>query len=159
MKANELMIGDWVTVIADDKLFPSKYVGKSIPCKVEGFSYEPIVQPSYTEKGISIYLKPQIGLMVRVANNFGYMYFEVGRLSPITLTPEILEKNFPIANGCEYRDDNNGVCIEVYFNAKTVKYKKYAILYTDRGKIYIDKYVHQLQHALRLCGINKEITL
>ena len=82
-----------------------------------------------------------------------------GEILPIPITPKILEKNFPIADGCEYRDDNNGICIEIYFNAKTEKYKKYAILYTDRGKIYIDRYVHQLQHALRLCGIEKEIIL
>jgi hypothetical protein len=78
---------------------------------------------------------------------------------PVPLTPGILKKNFPIVNGCEYRDDNNGVRIEVYFNAKTEKYKKYAILYTDRGKIYISRYVHQLQNALRLCEVEKEIKL
>lgn len=85
--------------------------------------------------------------------------FALDELTSIPITPEILEKNFPIVNGCQYIDDNNDVCIEVYFNAKTEKYKKYAILYTGRGKIYIDKYVHQLQHALRLCGIEKEIIL
>lgn len=85
--------------------------------------------------------------------------FALDELKSIPITPEILEKNFPIANGCQYIDNNNDVCIEVYFNAITEKGKKYAILYTNRGKIYIDKYVHQLQHALRLCGIEKEIIL
>jgi hypothetical protein len=168
MKANELMIGDWVTGIADDKLFPSKYVGKSIPCKVEGFSYEPIVQPSYTEKGIGIDLRPQIGLMVRVANNFGYMYFDAEKLSPIPLTPEILEKNgMHLYNrktnrlmercnhsDCFKEDENFTVELSLDNDGKirwTINGDEYTIMPLD--------YVHQLQHALRLCGIKKEITL
>ena len=74
-----------------------------------------------------------------------------GLLRPIPLTPEILEKNGFSVN---YHEDDlcyaqscgdvigihiygiNGLMEEMYF-----------------------KYVHELQHALKLCGIKKEIEL
>lgn len=76
-------------------------------------------------------------------------------LQPIPLTPEILEKN----GWTHYEDDKDsfhgkdcvflnqkeggyGVCID---NVRTIS-----------GTIH---YVHELQHALRLCGIEKEIVL
>jgi hypothetical protein len=77
-------------------------------------------------------------------------------VEPILLTPEILEKN-GLANdpyGCHFEEDEY---MELEISAEeegiywTINYNEYAIL-----KL---KYVHQLQHALRLCGINKEIEL
>ena len=75
-------------------------------------------------------------------------------LEPIQLTPEILEKN-GLANdpyGCHFEEDEY-MDLEISAEEEgvywTINYNEYAIL-----KL---KYVHQLQHALRLCGINKEI--
>ena len=73
----------------------------------------------------------------------------INDIAPIAITPEILEKNGFV--------DVGGV-----FNYDTVD------LFCEDGKLYFareagyDKllqvqHVHQLQHALRLAGINKEI--
>ena len=69
------------------------------------------------------------------------------------------DKSIAYVQDNEKKINEKEIMSKVYFNAITEKGKKYAILYTNRGKIYIDKYVHQLQHALRLCGIEKEIIL
>lgn len=81
-------------------------------------------------------------------------------IKPIPLTPEILEKNgFKYKEGeigmygveitpCYLRDD---VPFEVFCDGEP-----FAIWFKEPISI---KYVHQLQHALRLCGIEKEIVL
>ena len=82
-------------------------------------------------------------------------------LKPIPLTPEILEKNgleidkykggfFP---ACFKEDENYDVEIEM---------KGEEIAWSiNCGEYWIKRlnYVHELQHALRLCGINKEIEI
>lgn len=83
------------------------------------------------------------------------MYYLIDA-EPIPLTPEILEKNGLAKDpyGCHFEEDEY---MELEISAKeegiywTINYNEYAIL-----KL---KYVHQLQHALRLCGINKEIVV
>ncbi len=106
MKAEDLMIGDWVVG------------GSEEPFKIG------IIDPDF---------------------------LHWNEIQPIPLTPEILEKNGFSEN---YREEDlsyaqscgdvigihiygtNGLMEEMYF-----------------------KYVHELQHALRLCGIEKEIEL
>ena len=111
MKANELMIGDWVL---DTRT--------GTPLRVNPFMAE----------------------------------LEVPEWQPIPLTPEILEKN-GLANdpyGCHFEEDEY-MALEISIEEEgiywTINYNEYGIL-----KL---KYVHELQHALRLCGINKEIEL
>jgi hypothetical protein len=77
-------------------------------------------------------------------------------VEPIPLTPEILEKNGldndPL--GCFFDEDKyrefeiSSIYGDIYWS---INYNEYGILQLE--------YVHQLQHALRLCGINKEIEL
>lgn len=85
---------------------------------------------------------------------------------PIPLTPEILEKN---ANGgwCNYQSEPNGRSIyhigevAVYVEWEQIVPSPYIELQglgDTFFKGYID-YVHELQHALKLCGINLEIKL
>ena len=70
-----------------------------------------------------------------------------GELKPIPLTAEILEKNFPtIEDGVTWSNTADSDL----FNIR-VEYDKYV-----EG---IFKYVHELQHALRLAGIEKTIEL
>lgn len=84
---------------------------------------------------------------------------KIENIEPISLTPEILEK---IGFWCEH---DVGYVTEEY---------EYEIIYStwnhelrilkNREQILKLKYfdemcVHELQHALRLCGINKEIKL
>lgn len=78
---------------------------------------------------------------------------------PIPLTTEILEKNFPMQNPqieskwvkwWNFNDAKNGF----YFEIDTPNNK------CDGPILNMDfKYVHQLQQALKLCGIEKEIEL
>ena len=89
-------------------------------------------------------------------------------LDPIPLTPEILEKNgFKKCAGNErsvfkYEDDDytkkalyqvlwsaNELYLEIApYTSKTGEFNRFGV-----------EFVHQLQHALRLCGIEKDIEL
>ena len=75
---------------------------------------------------------------------------------PIPLTSEILEKN-----GFHHEKSGDWVCDEDYPNAIVYTFDcKLRIIqsYTMLTDIDIE-YIHELQHALRLCQIDKEITL
>lgn len=75
-------------------------------------------------------------------------------IEPIPLTPEILEKNGIIKT---YEDDEYAVYKGEGFNV-TEYYTELWEFSARRNRI-IFKNVHQLQHALRLAGIEKEIEL
>lgn len=153
MKARDLMLGDWVYGI-DGK-------GGKHPCRINT---------------IDIY--PQ-NRTPRVVTSGGYGY-QQENLEPIPLTPEILEKNgFGIEKTCS--------CATVYWWGEKVDGKIYCnrtveisfyptpingvdiltrIETSSRWGDGVDKihscdinYVHDLQHALRLCGIDKQIEL
>ena len=79
---------------------------------------------------------------------------------PIPLTPEILEKNrfkkdFEL-KGCYWRPDCRKYCI-----VKEIETWYFAFRHMGGGHICISEcnYVHELQHALRLCKVDKEIVL
>ena len=80
--------------------------------------------------------------------------FAENEIQPIPLTPEILEKNGFVNlqhSNCYHIYDN------LYFSFELNE------LYVNEGyensKVCNIHYVHELQHALRLCGIDKEIIL
>ena len=94
-----------------------------------------------------------------------FYIYGIDDLKGIPLTPEILEKN-----GFEkmprgyfvYEDDDESLKMEFY--PKEMNYNGiYDFIDIDRGCITIKELplmnVHELQHALRLCGIEKEIKL
>lgn len=127
MKANELMIGDWVDL--------SDEANETIPCKVVGIMPEELyeIQPNDTACDIVGYD------MVR----------------PIPLTAEILEKNGFIHSPNKWDLKNKD------------KFYPYEIHLEDEGhflyceiriyNVFIQNKicdVHELQHALRLCGLN-----
>ena len=69
-------------------------------------------------------------------------------LFPVPLTDEILEKNFPEpTDGITWYPEEGG------FNCHTY------VPDCEINAFGLFKYVHQLQHALRLCEIEKEIEL
>ena len=88
-------------------------------------------------------------------------FYEIlpSQIEPIPITPEILEKNGFVTetiNGySSYELDTRWGSIlfypgtEYYINIQTVGYQYKGLI----------KYVHELQHALRLCKIDKEIVL
>ena len=95
---------------------------------------------------------------------------EFGTLSPIPLTPEILEKNIPFerywdatrsnpqGSVTEWRKNTNTASIFVWdFRDQAKEYILEIHIkgigdYRVRKNIYS---VHELQHALRLCGLNE----
>lgn len=77
----------------------------------------------------------------RIVTMGGYG-FQQEHLAPIPLTEEILKKNdilFEVGPGGLYQCTIEGLNCKIEFS--------------------IIRYVHQLQHALKLCGIDKEIEL
>ena len=123
MKANELMIGDWV------------------------------IHPYYKHPSKIVYFN---GSRVRVE----YEEVEAESLRPIPLTPEILEKiGFESQPNIGYIiDDWDGTQI-IYdsWNHNLRIIKNYKVCLDIEA--FDDIAVHELQHALKLCCIEKEIEL
>lgn len=152
LTANELMIGDWVY-----GLYPNKEKYPS-PFRISAVEIYP------TNKS------------PRIVTYGGYG-FQEEYLAPILITPEILEKNgFKI-------EKNETYCKRYSFACNLGKVPQTVVAFSFYGEgvsadtlfacwtkpkscdgensIHICdlKSVHELQHALRLCGIEKEIVL
>lgn len=90
----------------------------------------------------------------------GHTYVPIEFIIPIPLTSEILEKNEFILK--EGEKGMYGVTIAPYYMRDDVPFEvfcdgePFSIWFQDPVNI---KYVHQLQHALRLCGIEEKIEL
>ena len=90
-------------------------------------------------------------------------------IRPIPLTAEILEKNgFEKCNvdddgavQYEFGDDNLGIDLWVSMPCLLGAWRKWKGMEKSYNMIneFPIRYVHELQHALRLCGIEKEIEL
>ena len=139
--SKDLMIGDWVQIIE-----PDKYAGAK--CTI-----------SLIQEGDGCYYR----VFIKDAN-YGFHLYDIFQddIAPIPLTPEILKKNgFKQGKGFEQR----WYIAEVYDKRITFYHSNTCwSLKIDKGilpllnNIYIHS-VHELQHALRLCGIEKEITI
>ena len=96
--------------------------------------------------------------------NESYGGINIKEVESIPLTPEILKKNdFKYGNGYGYSFTNRKeMCGDgfeeekVYINTDL----NTLIIYTAASTVHLPvKCIHELQHALRLCGIEKEIEL
>ena len=129
MKAEDLMIGDWVCV----------------EVQVDDTGTEPVFET--TPKRVTELTKGIYGIYVE-----GTSEYAGAEITPIPLTPEILEKNgwFLDEIDCGYRHPDlgfwiGGMSAPFGFLVSCI----YKELY----------YVHELQHALKFCGIEKEIII
>lgn len=134
MKATELMIGDWVQDI--------------------GF----VTIESICNEGICTY-----------RNSEGYIYTaNISNLKPIPLTKDTLEKNDfikgeQVSDTPPYDEDEDGnKHYSIREGDKQIFWgwwqKDNSFLIPANGLGWITfKYVHELQHALKLCGIEKNI--
>lgn len=128
MKAEDLMIGDWVQYQYTEGIFQ-------------------IVAISKTE-GIKQFEDQS--------------FFKLNGIIPIPLTPEILEKNDILYEKQSFyyiiKDDKDLEC--TYYIYQTIQ-EDWAIgvdTGTDDCSVFARiKYVHELQHALKFCGIDKKI--
>lgn len=153
MKATDLMIGDyvfwnWATHKVDfdgDVMTDRGYKVSSRIIKVSSVNEGGITFKSLKD-GSQISIKEE-------------------DLVPIPLTPEILEKNGFIPNKFNTNDVfgtrfdlGDHYYLTFYNSNRGGSLTKY---YTSQSIFYITtiEYVHELQHALRLCGIEKEIEL
>ena len=120
MKANELMIGDWVYNTHNRQNEQVQEIGSGL---------------------------------VMLAYNDLYEYDEI---EPIPLTDEILK-----ANGFEYHHKNFAALSHVHpFQLKMVEWPdENGIGLWMIGGLFKIRYVHELQHAMKLCEIDKEIKL
>lgn len=89
-----------------------------------------------------------------------YPAYTSATLQPIPITPEILEKNGFVKNGA-YNEWNIGEWDErpfigVSLDRQCLRVKHFSNDIFIEGK---ELFVHQLQHALRLAGVEKDIEL
>ena len=135
MKATELMIGDWVRIAPYD-----------IIDQVDCF----LTEYAVTSHGDTC------------------CQYEYKDIEPILLTPEILKKNgFELVADI---DMATKAFIDLYdvwgcktmFKSFTLFYNRYSQdyrLHAFRDNISNIYFVHELQHAMRFCGVEKEIEL
>ena len=142
MKANELMIGDWVDFYhpyePEKKIVTRHRVTEIFECGLVGISNHP--NPVHAD-----------------------------HIEPVKITPEILEKNgfkpyipenhLETVYACQ--DVSKAVADELYALWPYQDGSFYLLLRVDgKDMVRMDvHYIHQLQHALRLCGIDKNIEL
>ncbi len=130
MTAEELMIGDWVQIVPDAPVMPNEY------------------------HRIDWIRTGETGLDNRKIVTYPY-------LQPIPLTPEILEKNgFVKSERFEVWK-----IINDEYELRITPWRFSVIFLDEDGSDKEEfsaprpKYVHELQHALRLCRIDKDIEL
>ena len=127
MKAEDLMVGDWV-LLFDDKIAKVDCIGNT-----------------------EVFLSDETGLDWQVTYE---------HIRPIFLTPEILELNGFVLQ--ENEVGLYGVTIAPHYTRDDLPFEvfcdgdPFAIWFSDPIDI---AYVHQLQHVIRLCGVNREIVL
>ena len=130
MKAKELMIDDWVR-----------------------FEHSDLCHKVYAVQGKSAKVDKQY-------------WYKADKLHPVPLTAEILDKNYEEV--CRSKDGTSyewGWCVETGYVEISKSEDAYGVsryyLTANDGeyRVMLIRYVHELQHALRLCGIDKEIEL
>ncbi len=135
MNANELMIGDWVKIQEPDKYAGAIGRVNSLTSLEGGYFAINIQDPQ-----------------------FGYLVTEVfcDDIAPIPLTAGMLEKNGFVRFGTSYVLEGEHFGLE---NPSSPDDYKDNYWLRIGGKGHNILYVHQLQNALRLADINKEITI
>ena len=132
MEAKDLMIGDWVQICYRDRKVKVTAIYDEL---IDTSSVSPLMKDEY---------------------------------EPIPLTDEILKKNgFEKEIGAKevvFTCDDDDKNYRLVIHPKETNYCGiYTYIHIDAGCISIEElpleYVHELQHALRLCGIEKEIVL
>ena len=145
LTCSDLMVGDYVNIYVfpndnpqEKDLFPAKVASILNGSEKENLDTIECVFP--TRNGYGIASRP------------------AGTCLPIPLTAEVLEKN----NFEKHYDDDiviythpQGIIIEMGINYKLFNDGHFYV----RGIQHRLYYVHELQLALRLCGIEKEIVL
>ena len=142
IKISDLSIGDWVRYESTVRTLPMKVLG---------------IGEKDTMCDDQIYITGE--------TEAGRIFCEVTELKPIPLTPEILEKNgfvdYEVGRGWYVLNVADVLQVWLHRNSHdwTFQLMKWSPLSTHEiSKVFIN-YTHQLQHALRLAGVEKEIEI
>lgn len=115
----------------------------------------------WNDKAYRVCLIDGVSLTVELAEEAGEtIEVSIDELTGIPITPEILEKNGFKKNG-EYNEWNIGEWNERPFIGVSLDLQSMRIISLGTD-IFVEHQVvcvHQLQHALRLAGVEKEIEL
>lgn len=127
----DLMIGDWVIAYVDD----DKHYVQVINIRENCIRFK------------------EIGTNIIADMPYGYLY-------PIPITSEILRKNGFQCNQfrSQFRVDDNHILEFDKLERQLILWEEKSAL---KSSIFIARinYIHELQHALKLCGIDKEFEL
>ena len=125
MKPTDLMVNDWV-------LWKNKYV-------------------RVVETSAIVYSFGQIDVRLAYCNDDGdgIERHDISKISPIPLTPEILEKNG--WKETEYWHEYNDGNTIIQYSLSNI----WGIINGIEIEHFKCEYVHQLQHLLRLCGLDE----
>ena len=168
MRIQDLAIGDWVTFSDSAK------EGEIVPVLVAGVTAPDICLGIINPESNDI-TQHCDELDVDITQPCDELSVE--ELAGIPLTPEILEKNGFRFDGSGRRSMMfisephfaDGIRFNIYVGLKHKTIEAFAAHPVEKSpnwrksnKVYLEVcgcYVHELQHALRLCGIEKEIEL
>lgn len=157
MDAKDLMVGDWVYAIDDN--------GEKHLCRANNLEYDYINERD--DFSVDFYGTDFNPELPDIAFN----------VEPIPLTAEILEKNGFKFDGSGQRSMmlisephfSEGIRYNIYVGLKKKTIEVFVAHPVEKSpnwrksnKVYLEVcglYVHELQHVLRLCGIEKEIQL
>lgn len=133
LKISDLSVGDWIEVDHED------------------YGWQPAKINVCGDLGIGVYFKD-----IDPEEEYDCT---LSQARPIPVTPEILEANGFVKNG-EYDEWNIGTWKTPYLLGVSLERPAVTIKWNG-SSIFIDqaKNVHQLQHALRLAGVNKEVVM
>lgn len=128
MKANELMIGDWVGSTVSGKAYQVLEIG------------DPFV---LVDNPGGVWLR-EIGMKYRI-------------VEPIPLTVEIFEKNGwhkSSDGGWHTLTTKDNIYLEYHWGTSRIAIRE-VLGVTEMVFLKGKRFVHELQHALRLCGLNE----
>ena len=142
--AKDLMVGDWFNFLIDIEGGHTEYDPKNE-------IYQPMQVRDITSFGIN---DGEVSSYEGVVN-------DIAQLQPIPITSELLEKNFTYnPYGIYFFDDDYlEVSIKEYTDGLwRVEVDEIEMSSLPTWRMFVSN-VHELQHALRLAGIDKEIKL
>ena len=149
MKAEDLMIGDWVRLKDDSLSYEESCM------KLTFLSNSTMCSLRYTRTNIPIGLRKH--------NEDWLCPIFIDDIEPIPITKEILEKNGILYEKQSYyyviKDDKDLECTYYIQQIQEDWAIGVDIGAYDCSVFARIKYVHELQHALKLCGIDKEIVV
>lgn len=123
----------------NDWVYDKSFTPSNFPCRIYS------IEGRYPRRDKDFNDKPLIDVWV----GDGFLSSHIENIEPIPLTEEILQKNFPKADKVawwfadDYEDAYDRLTYEVHISGGALGIN---------GFMW---YVHELQHALRLCGLNE----